>query len=101
MHTVPGTRFSTVDLTPKWLILAARTPAGEGRLASRSTSRWPRLPAAPCPTLRPTLYYYYITVCACSSLCALSLHAAWFVLDCGHFAQGILDGAVGSMLEFQ
>ena len=23
---------------------------------------WPRLPAAPCPTLRPTLYYYYITV---------------------------------------
>jgi len=25
-------------------------------------SRWPRLPAAPCPTLRPTLYYYYITV---------------------------------------
>ena len=24
--------------------------------------RWPRLPAAPCPTLRPTLYYYYITV---------------------------------------
>ena len=33
---------------------------------------------------------------------ALSLQAAWFVLDCGHFgASGILDGAVGSMLEFR
>ena len=47
-----ATRLATLQFRDAYLIL----------WQSGSVPGWPRLPAAPCPTLRPTLYYYYITV---------------------------------------
>jgi hypothetical protein len=76
-------------------VLAQNTPRSDSRVSELGDGVYTHVvnytvvPAAPCPTLRPTPYYYYGFTSLYSTVCANWSGGAWEIVEgrkgVGHF----------------